>query len=108
MMSLRDFIGTSQSPNFDGDRTITFEIHGFKRNVRFIGFPIRFAGSRTVHNAQGATFDAMSIARMRSQISRPDSLCVAVSRARCKDSSFFLQRISDEDISHFSHGPPLE
>ncbi len=98
MVLLIDFGGTTESPNFDRDRTIAFEMHGLKRNVRFLEFPIRCAASCTVHSAKGARFSTVPIARMRSQFSRSESLYAAVFRARSIDTLLFVVRILDETL----------
>ncbi len=71
-MPLTYFGATSESQRFDGDGAIAFEIQKYKRNVRLTGFPTQCAASCTVHNAQGATFNAVSIARMRTHGNRPE------------------------------------
>lgn len=79
-----------------------------KKNIRFIRFPICFSSACTVYNAQGSTFEAVSVGRMRSRGSQAESLYVAISRARSIDTVFLLENISDVDISHFSKGSSNE
>ncbi len=52
-----------------------------------------------------ATFNAVSIAGMPTHGSRPESLYVAMSRAKTIDTSFLLENISESDLAHFIQGP---
>lgn len=76
-----------------------------KRNVCFPEFPIRLAASCTVYKAQGATFNSISVVKMKSHGIHPESLYVAVSRERSVDSLYLLENISDEYIFYFGRGP---
>ena len=81
------------------------EITKCKRNVRFLGFPIRLALACTIHNAQGMTFEAACIANMRTRASQPESLYVACSRVRSLERLFFIDTIAEEDVRYGGRGP---
>ena len=103
-MPLSDFGGKKDNELYDGDGALSFEIPNMKRIVRLIGFLVKFSAACIVHNAQGSTFEAVVIAKMRSHGSQLESLYVAISRAN----SLFpilLENISGKDIAHFSKGP---
>ena len=48
----------------EGDRTLSFEMSGSRRDVRFTSFPVIVAVSSTVHNAQGSTFNGVIIRKI--------------------------------------------
>ena len=104
-MPLSYFGGNKDSELCDGESALSFEIPNMKRNARLIWFPVRFSAACTVLNAQGYTFEAVGIAKMRSHGSQLESRYVAILRAKFLNTLFLLENMSDEDIANFSKGP---